>query len=330
MLAVLEWLSPAVTFLVVTSASFGLYLLYRRRNAPGEAGSTALDEEAAPIADHAFALTKLQPKMKELQQELREAGVYEPKGLAEYTALRAVGALCVLACTALAMFLVEEHLAGQVFLIGILVAVLAYSLPRVVLMAWRRRRIRVIERDLPLAIDLQVLCLSAGQGLVAAVRRTAEQLRRQAPVLARELALVSKHAELRSLEHALQQWSDRVPSPEVRNLALLLSQSERLGTDSAVTLHELATSYRVNSRQRAEAQANRTSFWMLFPSVFCFWVASAIILIGPTYLEFFRYRQGTDQIGGKLSATVQSINGPTGNPASAATIETSGANSKSK
>jgi hypothetical protein len=30
---------------------------------------------------------------------------------------------------------------------------------------------------------------------------------------------------------------------------------------------------------------------MLFPSVFCFWAAAAIILIGPAYLEFFEYRQ---------------------------------------
>ena len=255
--------------------------------------------------------------MRELQKQLRAAGVYEPAAIAEYTNSRAAASLCVLAGTALAMFLVSEEIAGHVFLFGVLLAIVAYALPRVMLVAWRRRQTRAIERDLPLAIDLQALCLSAGQGLVAALRQTASQLQRRSPILARELAIVGHHAELHSLEHALKQWIDRVPSPEVRNLALLLIQSERLGTDSATTLHELATSYRINSRQTAEAQANRTSFWLLFPSVFCFWVASAIILIGPTYLEFFRYHQRTNLLLSQPSETLQSITGGTGSPSSA-------------
>ncbi|HYV37026.1 MAG TPA: type II secretion system F family protein, partial [Gemmataceae bacterium] len=311
MIPMLEWMPAAITFFVVTSGIFGLYLMFRRSPA---VPSTAPEVDEAVVADQAFAITTLQPKMQEMHKELRSAGIYEPTALGEYTAFRAVAALCVLACTALVMFLVDEERAAQVFLIGFLLAVLAYSLPRVVLLSWRRRQTRAIERDLPLSIDLLVLCLSAGQGLVAALRQTATQLRRQSPILSRELAIVCKHAELRSLEHALKQWSDRVPSPEVRNFTLLLTQSERLGTDSAATLHELANSYRTNSRQRAESQANRTSFWMLFPSVFCFWVAAAIILIGPTYLEFFRHRKSPEQINSNLSDTVQSINGASGSP----------------
>ena len=63
----------------------------------------------------------------------------------------------------------------------------------------------------------------------------------------------------------------------------------------------MADNFRLTSRQRAEAQANRTSFWMLFPSVFCFWVAAAIMLVGPAYLQFFDTRatqnaQTNDQI----------------------------------
>jgi hypothetical protein len=39
-------------------------------------------------------------------------------------------------------------------------------------------------------------------------------------------------------------------------------------------------------RQRAETQANRTSFWMLFPTVGCFLLAAALLIVGPVFLEF--------------------------------------------
>jgi tight adherence protein C len=115
-------------------------------------------------------------------------------------------------------------------------------------------------------------------------------------VLAQELAIAAQQAELHSLAHALQQWADRTRLPEVRNLVMVLIQSEKLGADAASTLNELATNFRVTARQRAEAQANRTSFWMLFPSVFCFWIAASITLIGPAYLEYFQFRREASEM----------------------------------
>jgi tight adherence protein C len=130
-------------------------------------------------------------------------------------------------------------------------------------------------------------------------------LRFSHPVLAQELTITQQQAELHSLEHALKQLADRVRVPEVNNLTLLLIQSEKLGTDTSSSLLEMATNFRTTARQRVEAQANRASFWMLFPSVFCFWVAAAIILIGPAYLEFTTYRQRQTQF---LNQSRQNIN----------------------
>jgi tight adherence protein C len=99
--------------------------------------------------------------------------------------------------------------------------------------------------------------------------------------------------------------ADRAPVGEVRNLAVLLIQSGRLGTSVASALTDLADGYRVSLRQRAEAQANRTSFWMLFPTTFCLLVSAAIILIAPAFLEFSQQRlTGIEGIsGGNQPAT---------------------------
>src|SRR5262249_57782644 len=139
----------------------------------------------------------------------------------------------------------------------VLVTLLAYSVPRVYLGMLGRQRSRDFERGLPMAVDLLNLCLSVGQNVHAAFHRVGYELRSVHPVLASEMAITYQQAELSSLELALTQMAARVQVPEVRNLALILAQSERLGTDAVTTLEEFATSFRTTLRQRAEAHANR-------------------------------------------------------------------------
>jgi tight adherence protein C len=226
----------------------------------------------------------------------------------EYKAIRnLLVVLAVLATTVLALMVPESGI-FQVLGAGLIASGLAFSLPRVYLMARGRVRSQAIERGLPLTIDMLILCLSAGQNLLAALLQVAHQLRTRNSVLAQELTIVHQQADLHSLGHALSQWAERVRLPEVRNLVMLLIQSEKLGADAAATLNELATNFRVTARQRAEAQANRTNFWMLFPSVFCFWVAAALILIGPAYLDFLQYRNRAPEFFNNTLQTVKGAN----------------------
>jgi hypothetical protein len=72
----------------------------------------------------------------------------------------------------------------------------------------------------------------------------------------------------------------------VYNLAIILTQSEQQGADITNGLFEFSSNFRVTLRQRADAQANRASFWMLFPTVFCMWIPAAVVLAAPVYFEF--------------------------------------------
>src|SRR4029077_5026266 len=83
---------------------------------------------------------------------------------------------------------------------GAVATALGFSLPRVYLNFRGRSRARQIERALPLAIDLLTLCLSAGQNLLAALKQVSEELHFSHPVLAQELAIAHRQAELHSLE----------------------------------------------------------------------------------------------------------------------------------
>jgi tight adherence protein C len=316
-----EWMQIGGLALGVASLCFVMVLLVvRRRTAakPRITSESDLDEPAPELVlgPHTAGFAGALPggrKRTDLLQDLRAAGFYRPTALLEYRAVRNLMCLLTLLGTLTLALLADTADVLAVLGIGLALTVLAFSAPRLYVVARARIRGRAIERSLPLAIDMLVLCLSAGQNLLAALQLVSRQLRRTDTVLSQELIIAHQQAELHSLQHALRQWADRVRLQEVRNLVMLLIQSEKLGADAATTLGELANNFRVNARQRAEAQANRASFWMLFPSVFCFWVAAALVLVGPAYLEYFQYQQRSARLMEQSVNNIRRVN-KTNNP----------------
>src|SRR5437764_12554445 len=88
----------------------------------------------------------------------------------------------------------------------------------------------------------------------------------------------------------MTQFADRTGLANVRNLAVILSQSESLGTDAVTTLREYADSLRTNMRQRADEMANRAPFKLLFPA-YLMALGAAVLILSPTFLEFKRYQR---------------------------------------
>jgi tight adherence protein C len=331
----MEWIQIGGLFLGVMSLCFMMFVLVIRKKPAKPSRMPDREEMDEPPQEmvlgpytKAFAGTLPAARGTDLLQDLRSAGYYRTTAVVEYKAVRNL--LCLIAAlgTLTLALLVEPGQVLAVLGFGLATLALTFSLPRIYLVVRGRVRARSMERGLPLAIDMLILCLSAGQNLLSALLLVSRQLRRTNPVLAQELTIAHQQAELHSLQHALRQWADRVRLQEVRNLVMLLIQSEKLGADAAATLGELATNFRVTARQRAEAQANRTSFWMLFPSVFCFWVAAALILVGPAYLEYFQYQQRSSKLLNQSIVNIrktnerQTIMANTGVPAPAAAAKT--------
>ena len=82
---------------------------------------------------------------------------------------------------------------------------------------------------------------------------------------------------------------DRVGLPQAKNLAVILSQSESLGTDAVRILREYADNMRTNMRQRADEMANKAPFKLLFPA-YIMAIGAAILVISPPVLEISRIR----------------------------------------
>jgi tight adherence protein C len=242
-----------------------------------------------------------------LERELRSAGYYRPTALMEYAALRGMLVLIPLLTAAAVALMFTESLQTGLYVWGggIILAILGFSLPRIFLYYRGKARMHAIERGLPTAIDMLTLCLGAGLNVLTSLRRVAQELHLPYPVLADEMEIVSRQAELRTLEFALAQFADRVGLPQVRNISVILTQSENLGTDAVSILREYADNMRLNQRQRAEELANKAPFKLLFPA-YLLAFGAAIFLISPTALEFSQFqksnliqdaiRQATDQL----------------------------------
>ena len=223
---------------------------------------------------------------EQIEPELRQAGYYRPSALAEYKSVRALLVLFPLVAAAGVALFVEPTQMPSVVLGGVLMAALGYSIPRVYISMRASSRRREIERGLPTALDMIVLGLVAGQNIMNSFQRVAFEIRRAYPVLSEEMQIAYRQAELNTLGHALRVWADRSGVQEVYNLSVILTQSERQGADISNSLLEFASSFRMTLRQRADAQANRASFWMLFPTLLCMWIPAAVILAAPVYMEF--------------------------------------------
>jgi tight adherence protein C len=150
-------------------------------------------------------------------------------------------------------------------------------------------RQKALRLALPDALDLMVVCVEAGLGINASLKRVAEDFRTTHPILASEFELANFETRAgKSTTEALRALADRTGVADVSSLVAMLIQTERFGTSLADTLRVHADGMRLRRLQSAEEQANKAPLKMLFPTVLIF-VAMIIIIVGPGFLQMAQY-----------------------------------------
>lgn len=146
---------------------------------------------------------------------------------------------------------------------------------------WTRiaRRQRDIERALPDALDMLVVCLDAGLGFDLALLRIAQRWRHE---LARELDQVIYEIRAgKPRAEALQDLVTRTGVEDIATFVAVVLQAEELGVSVAKVLHIHAGQMRILRRYRAEEQARQAAIKMLFPLVFLIFPATLAVILGP-------------------------------------------------
>lgn len=170
-------------------------------------------------------------------------------------------------------------------------AVLGWMLPFLYLKKKVQARQDELQRSLPDALDLMVVCVEAGLGLNQALVRVGEEMDRVSTTLAEELTLVS--LEIRAgtpREDALANLGKRTGVSDIRAFTSMLIQTDRFGTSIADALRVHADELRTKRRQRAEEEAAKLTVKMLIPIVMFIFPAIFLVILGPAVFhvsEFF-------------------------------------------
>ena len=257
-----------------------------------------------PIAKlFANIVPQLPSEVEAIRRDLTRAGFYSPTALREYMATRnAMLVMIAVFTVALAwQSAADPSLQRTVIVTGWVVGILGYALPRILLRSQANSRVYKVQRGLPDALDVITMCLTGGLPLQEALGRVTSEMQLAHPEIAVELEIVRKQADANSLSHAMKQFANRVDLPDVKSMAALVSQTERLGTNVATAVREFADSLRRSSRHRAEERANKASVKLLFPVVLCLAPPVYILLCGPSVLQLRDFVLRENAPGGMLS-----------------------------
>jgi tight adherence protein C len=158
--------------------------------------------------------------------------------------------------------------------------------PNLVLNSLVERRQREILDHFPDAIDLLTICVEAGLGLDAAIRRVADEMTIKSPVLAEELQLVALEMRVGAgKDVALRNLAVRTGVNEIDMLVSTLIQSEKFGTSIGESLRVHADMLRTRRRQRAEERAAKLAVKLIFPLVLCILPSLLIVIAGPAAIQ---------------------------------------------
>jgi tight adherence protein C len=179
--------------------------------------------------------------------------------------------------------------AGSSVLLIPAAAMAGYMAPGQYLLFRIARRKRAIERGLPNALDLLVVCVESGLGIDQAVIQVAKELREAHPEICDELAVMN--LELRAGKRraeALHNLADRSGSEDMKKLVAVLVQTDRFGTSIAQSLRGHADYLRTLARQRAEERAAKLAVKLVFPIFFCILPSLFIVTVGPVLTRLIR------------------------------------------
>lgn len=265
--------------------------LLKRTSASGTLKAPAgLNLDSGPFA-LALALGRMAaPRKKEeisaVSAVLARAGFRKPEHLPLFYGIRiSLGAF--FAFFSLVAILTFGRPTPQTAVLLFVPFAMGYYLPRAALaQRVRHRRLRIF-RELPDTLDLLTVCLKAGLSFDTALYRVCRELSNIAPVLSAEFALF--FLEIRGgieREQALTHLYQRNPSDELKNVAAVIAQSARSGTDIAGALKTYTENMRTERRQKAEEEAGKLSTKMTLPLVLFILPALILIILGPTIINY--------------------------------------------
>ncbi|TMB46546.1 MAG: type II secretion system F family protein [Chloroflexi bacterium] len=204
----------------------------------------------------------------------------------DFAAVRLIGAAVVAAVGLLLGLLLANPLYLAIAIAG--GAILGFFLPVIWLNQKVEARRTEIQKGLPDALDLLVICVDAGLGFDASLTRVTEKFKN---ALSEEFAKVLREVSLgRPRLEAMDEMGRSSGVEDLHNFIQAVIQSEQFGTGIGKILRIQADEMRRKRRQRAQEKAAQATLKMMLPMVGCIFPTLWIVLLGPAALILMKPR----------------------------------------
>jgi tight adherence protein C len=238
-----------------------------------------LDSLAGRIGD--VAGRRLNYGEEKIREKLVSAGMYgtTPRKILGYQVL------CAIAFALLTFWLVPALGGGPVLTVlgTALAGVGGWFAPSYYLTLKIRQRFEKIDRQMPDMIDLLVVTIEAGLGILASMKVASESL---SDPLGQELRLTLQEQRMGlTVQQAIESFGHRADTPNVRIFVRALTQGERLGVSIAQTMRNLALEMRKRRKAMMEELAQKMPVKMLFPLIFFIFPALMIVILAPVVIS---------------------------------------------
>jgi tight adherence protein C len=168
-------------------------------------------------------------------------------------------------------------------------AALGLLAPDVVVQRMRSRYLRELERGLPDALDMLVICAEAGLGLEAAISRVGVEIRPANRAVSAELAETASELRITSdMRAALLNLGKRTGLDSLKRLGAVLTQSIQYGTPLTRALRTISAELREEMLVRFEARAARLPVLLTVPMIIFILPCVFMIVGGPAVLQVMR------------------------------------------
>ena len=220
-----------------------------------------------------------------IRLKLLNAGFRQEQAVAVFYGIKVLG-LLIGAAVAFPPLAMNYGLTQMAWTLTAGAAGLGFYLPDFLVENRKKKRCEWIFLGLPDALDLMVVCVEAGLGLDAAMRRVTTELVQSSPVLCEEFAIANFQIQMgRARKDVLRDLGTRTGVEDVRALAAVIIQAEKFGSSIGSALRVQSDAMRLRRRQLAEERAAKTAVKIMIPLILFIFPGVFVVLVGPAGIQ---------------------------------------------
>ncbi|MDR3620913.1 MAG: type II secretion system F family protein [Paludisphaera borealis] len=308
MILTLETLVPLVVFAAITLAVWACLSAFAGRPSAGDErlrrimnpsnGRQASEESIAKrqerfhkqVTQAADKLGRsLRPsdaeELGKVRVKLLNAGFRHEQSVAVFYGAKLILLLVGLAIAFPVLFL-RSGMTTNTLTLTIIGGAVGFYLPGMIVDSFKKRRFEAIFLGLPDALDLMVVCIEAGLGLDAAMRRVTSELSTSCPVLCEEFAIANFQLQMgRARRDVLRDLGVRTGVDDMRSLAAVIIQAEKFGASIGSALRVQSDAMRLKRRHLAEERAAKTAVKIMIPLILFIFPGVFVVLVGPAGIQ---------------------------------------------